>query len=444
VISVRTANGRRTAPVRAAVVLATIAISLLTTATTALAADPGEDLLADPDAQVRWAGKPFVNSNSPPLPEACGAADCDEFALELGLPANVWRRPGGLQIGIRWHDPEEAQDLDLYVYGPDGSLTAKSDGFFASVGEQVVIPRAANGAYRVVVVPRNTNETGLEYRGLAEVERFVPPRPRRKLLPDLISKPPRNLMFSIGGYLTNPAASLPSALGGTASQLQAATNCYPEEMTEQGAQRCLRFDQIIANIGTGPFELRYRMEGLLTDQALVQRIYRSDGSYRDRRADSYVFHPAHAHFHYRNFAQSSLWKANRRGRIKGSQPVRVGQKNGFCMIDVENTWFGRKGDAARTYYFPRCNTPAEQDDDGTYMVNGISAGWADVYNWYLADQFIEISGVADGCYVLKTVVDSNDTVVESDGSNNSSFALLQLAGDSATFIPRQAAPSLCG
>ena len=78
------------------------------------------------------------------------------------------------------------------------------------------------------------------------------------------------------------------------------------------------------------------------------------------------------------------------------------------------------------------------------MVNGISSGWADVYNWFLADQFIEISGVRDGCYVLKTVVDPNDTVVEADATNNESSALIYLEGDSARFIARQAAPSFCG
>jgi hypothetical protein len=42
------------------------------------------------------------------------------------------------------------------------------------------------------------------------------------------------------------------------------------------------------------------------------------------------------------------------------------------MIDVENTRFGAdptgvpyKGEAARTYYFPRCNTATEHDGYGT-------------------------------------------------------------------------------
>jgi hypothetical protein len=31
-----------------------------------------------------------------------------------------------------------------------------------------------------------------------------------------------------------------------------------------------------------------------------------------------------------------------------------------------------------------------------YLIQGITPGWADVYDWYLPDQFIEVSGVPDG------------------------------------------------
>ncbi|MGH3441634.1 MAG: lysyl oxidase family protein, partial [Nitriliruptorales bacterium] len=162
----------------------------------------------------------------------------------------------------------------------------------------------------------------------------------------------------------------------------------------------------------------------------------------DRVADTYELHPAHAHFHYVNFAQSRLWVARPDGRRKGD-PIRVGRKNGFCMIDVENVWFGRKGDGARTYYFPRCNAPTERDSTGLSMVNGISPGWADVYNWFLADQFIEASELRDGCYVLQTRADPKDTIVESDETNNANRALLRLDGDEASFVRRAAAKETC-
>lgn len=176
------------------------------------------------------------------------------------------------------------------------------------------------------------------------------------------------------------------------------------------------------------------MDGFATDQQLRQRIFLSDGSYRDRVADAYEFHATHAHFHYKNFGQSRLWASNAQGERSGSEPVATGNKIGFCPIDIDNFGFGEKGDAARTYYFERCNNPTESDASGTYMVTGISPGWADVYNWFLADQYIEVSGVEDGYYLLESIADPAETVVESDEHDNSVEVLIRLCGEEVDLV----------
>jgi hypothetical protein len=345
-----------------------------------------------------------------------GAAEsCTQFTFGVNLPRNVWSKPGGVQVSIDWGN--EDQDLDMYVYGPDGSLAAQSNGVFASSSESVRINSARNGTYTVRVSPRLPMQPDLRYRGLVEVEYAPAKYPIRDLLPNLHALRPRNVHTTTADYYTD--AGVPIGANG----------CYPEEIVEQGAQKCLRFDQIVANLGVGPFELRYRMEGLGTEQNLIQRIYRSDGTFHDRKADTYEFHPVHAHFHYKNFARSKLYKANADG-TKGKL-MRTGKKNGFCMVDVEDVKFGSgiKGEAPRTYYFPRCNAPTEHDETGTYMTNGISPGWADVYNWYLADQMIEITGIAPGRYVLETVVDPANTVVESNESDQTTSVLVRMDPD---------------
>jgi hypothetical protein len=195
---------------------------------------------------------------------------------------------------------------------------------------------------------------------------------------------------------------------------------------------------VIANVWDGPFELRYRMEGLATDQQLRQRIYASNGTFEDMTVDSYEFHPAHAHFHYKNFGQAFLYRPRPDGTL---EKVRQSRKNGFCMIDVEDTRFGLddsgqpyKGEAPRTYLFPRCNAPTEHDQFGTSMVNGISVGWADVYNWFLADQYIEISGVPDGVYVLETVANPAGTVHETTQADNTARVTIRLRGDTVDLV----------
>jgi hypothetical protein len=359
-------------------------------------------------------------------PDACGRLPCQELTLDVELPNGMWDgASGGVQIAIDWA-PLEDNDLDLYVYGPDGALAARSDGIMASTAESVRLPDTRNGRYRIVVAPRFVPGR-MAYRGSAHVERNPPAAPLRPLLPNLVSLPARNPHLRTGAYFADHGT-------------ERTPSCYPEEAAEQGARRCLRFDQVIANLGEGPFELRYRMEGLATDRQLRQRVYSSDGSNTDFVVDTYEFHPAHAHFHYKNFGQAFLYRQRPDGSLA---KVRESRKNGFCMIDVEDTRFGvgpngrpSTGEAPRTYYFPRCNAPTERDATGTYMVNGISPGWADVYNWFLADQYIEITGLADGLYVLETVANPAHTVHETNLDDNAARVLIRLRGDDVEIVPR--------
>ena len=93
-----------------------------------------------------------------------------------------------------------------------------------------------------------------------------------------------------------------------------------------------------------------------------------------------------------------------------------------------------RGEAPRTYYFPRCNTATEYDQRGASIVNGISVGWADVYNWFLADQYIEISGVPDGDYVLETVANPARTVHETSFADNAARVTIRLRGDTVELV----------
>lgn len=404
---------RHRAIVTIVVVLATVSVSAVSTAS----ASSPELSLTRLNETARFGGQFGSAGVVASVPESCATTQCDEIVVDLDLRARDWNPDGGLQVGLQWTD--ERQDIDLYVYGPDGRLAAKSDGFYGSTGESVLIPAPDNGRYRILVVPRET--TSLAYDGVAQIERGVASTPVRELLPDLVALPSRNATFSTGTYLVADPAVLP-------------TSCYPEEIVEKGARRCLRFDQILGNVGPGPFELRYDTTGLGTDQRLLQRVYRSDGSWFESAAGSYDFHATHAHFHYRNFAVSELWASDEQGRRLGDGPVRVGRKNGFCVQDVENSWFGRHGDAARAYYFPQCLVPTDSSPSGPVLRQGMSVGWADVYNWFLADQYIEVTGVADGYYLLDTRADAEELVVEANDHNNSATALIRICGDAAEIV----------
>ena len=67
----------------------------------------------------------------------------------------------------------------------------------------------------------------------------------------------------------------------------------------------------------------------------------------------------------------------------------------------------------------------------------MSVGWADVYNWFLPDQYIEVSGVPDGYYLLETVADADQLVLETNERNNTVSALIRICGDEAEVVGGQ-------
>ena len=72
----------------------------------------------------------------------------------------------------------------------------------------------------------------------------------------------------------------------------------------------------------------------------------------------------------------------------------------------------------RTYIAPDCLFPAYSDDSRDYFVQGITAGWADIYDYYLPDQFIDVLGVPDGAYILETLADPDGLLSENSTRNN--------------------------
>ena len=81
--------------------------------------------------------------------------------------------------------------------------------------------------------------------------------------------------------------------------------------------------------------------------------------------------------------------------------VVTGRKQAFCLEDDEQIV---PGDASHHY---KCN------------LQGISAGWADVYASDLACQWIDVTDVPAGTYTLRVEIDPDAMFPDEDRSNNS-------------------------
>jgi Lysyl oxidase len=383
---------------------------------TAVAAEPAAGKLKSVQKAVGWSGS--VAPTAAPageIPE-CASTACDRFDLSVDLPRRVWHRRGGVEVSVRWSS--FGDNLRLYVYRA-GTRVAASDGIIATA-QSVLIPQAPNGQYAVYVAydPDSVNDV-IRYEGLAEVERPPKAKPVRPLLPDLVGRPQRNTTFE------TPFLDFFEPLPPPGE------SCFPSETAEEGAQTCLRFDQVFANVGEGPLEMRFAIPRDPASEArtIRQRIYRSDGPthFDERPAGEWEFHEFHGHYHYTGFGVSRLWATDRSGGRAGVEPVRTARKVSFCITDIEIDAWGEKGNGPRTYPTPDCLFPTESDGQNDYLVQGITAGWADVYDWYLPDQYIEVTGVPDGVYILETIADPDNTILEANESNNCGSSYVRLS-----------------
>lgn len=387
---------------------------------------------------VQWSG--MLARDAAPTGEVpeCALTPCDRFSLNIDLPGGVWNnKPGGVEVAVRWNIVDLGDNLRLYVYKED-ALVAKSYGIISSA-QSVLIPQATNGLYKIFVAfDQDSPSAAIFFEAMAEVEYAPRQHPLRQLLPDLVSRPQRNVTFE---RTTSDFFEPPPAPG---------ENCFPSEKAEEGAQNCLRFDQVFANIGEGTMEMRFVIphDPNSTARNIFQRVFHSDGGFDERFAGQWELHPAHQHYHFLGFGISKLWRANsaghrldsfpirsRRHNFRGKrrhhdppdEPVRTARKVSFCMADTTIDSWLQKGDGPRTYNAPDCLFPAFSDGENDYLIQGVTRGWADRYDWYLPDQYIEVTGVPNGYYLLETTVDPDDSLLEADETNNCGSVLIRLS-----------------
>jgi len=171
----------------------------------------------------------------------------------------------------------------------------------------------------------------------------------------------------------------------------------------QGVRR-LYFTTKIANLGQGPLIVQGKTEQ--TPQGPVTRatqiLRRSDGTTCTHDAGTFEFHKSHNHFHVNDFAEYQLRKDDPyTGPIVASAA-----KVSFCLIDIEPL----RVPFPQRQVFANCGA-----QEGT---QGISPGWADVYDDFYPDQFIELDlcrsdgGVPPGQYYLVNVANPNRVLLE--------------------------------
>lgn len=184
----------------------------------------------------------------------------------------------------------------------------------------------------------------------------------------------------------------------------------------------LRFSNTVWNAGPGKLEMRGQIDPATKSGAAVQRVHDTNGSSTDTPVGSFYWHAVHSHYHYDEWGRYQLWtKADydawiASGRTQGT-PDEVGVKTTSCVMDEE---FIR--------HLPGTPYPAVFPSDGCFpngqglMVQGISIGWGDTYDYWRFEQWIDLDQgtLPDGQYVLRSVTDPTNKVYESANKDDTS------------------------
>ncbi len=240
--------------------------------------------------------------------------------------------------------------------------------------------------------------------------------------PTLLLMATMALALLLGSGLALLSASKPA---------QAATPLYPDLKTLKPfdlrfgtatingtTHKVLRFSNTAWNAGQGRLELRASTVSTASGKKsrVNQRIYDNAGGYTDKYVGDMVFHEAHNHFHFENFANYQLWtRADydnwlASGMARG-QAIKRGTKTTFCLMDTYRVQ-ALPGSPTSAYYTQCGNT-----------LQGISVGWGDTYGYNLPDQWIDLgtsSYLSDGDYVLRSVADPKNVLYESANKGDTS------------------------
>jgi hypothetical protein len=225
--------------------------------------------------------------------------------------------------------------------------------------------------------------------------------PRAEQLPNLVPLPPRDIVIAA-----------------------------PDEAGNGPPVGALRFAVAVANRGKHAFDLF----GLAEDpqpasssaRAMQCISWLSERACAERReVGRFVWHPAHAHHHFEDFALYELrtFRKNGRPNFRPAGLVGGGEKVSFCLMDIEPD----DGTSTGPTTFYGFGYPLYMSCAAGSGFQGISAGWRDVYSNRTPGQQIDLQGIADGTYALVVVTDPEGQLLETSKDDNIAVAGVTLS-----------------
>lgn len=341
---------------------------------------------------------------------------CFSYRLKLAQP--------GARLRVAIDSPGRRDLYKLSVLDPSGNTAAEVENINAFNAEAFV-SKPVKGVWTIVVAPQTAEYSTFALRAKLERKEYTPPK-MPMWAPNLIV--PRLWEFGFVAPVTGIAGfSFDDANPPLSAAGLAPFSCTFDEMAE-GAHRCLRFSFQLSNAGPGNFDVRFDTSGDPKTGKMVQCIERSGKPLLAHDAGEYWFHEVHGHYHYQDVVEHQLYKVTDRKTGK-MHKVGRGEKVGYHPADQSFAEWDKFVQAPS-----RTSTSAGNCYEGSNDQIGLSKGWGDAYRWQRPGNFVEFGDNADGFYVIRTVADPLDHVIESSESDNNGYAYVYVRGNSVQLL----------
>lgn len=311
----------------------------------------------------------------------------------------------------------ETQEVRVYEAAHYGEATSLASVTVDAEGRYQLDNLRAGTAYRVeaMVTPQPASTAIGRLRAIRLIKRFTPERDAGNrldfaawpqalnqldaqqtdlLLPDLMPFP----VSPDTGSSDPEWDSAMSTAFPTIKQWTMDTKSFP-------GRAFIRFGTTAFNRGKGPLHLVGGPEQG-GQQIVYQRMYTENGSYQDRVAGLFVYHPTHDHIHVDGFEAYNLRD------IETDRILASSGKVSFCLANID--W----GEATRAFSDRDKVALAFTGWECDKTEQSINTGYGDYYEPHLPFQWIDVTTVPSGQYWLEIRVDPSDVLLESDESNN--------------------------
>lgn len=209
-----------------------------------------------------------------------------------------------------------------------------------------------------------------------------PPKPQENLLlPDLKLNPPQQLFI---------------------------------EESEKG--KIIHFSTGFINQGKGPLEIEGKPDEAAGRTKAVQKILKKDGTSESRTLGEFILHPEHDHWHIEKYSLFELWSL--KGNREKDKLLATTEKLSFCLWDEYEYDLKLENAPRERKYLGVCNNE----------IQGISVGWSDVYEADIAGQEVDISKIPDGSYMIRSVINLDKKIMESNYDNNEATVFVKIEG----------------